>query len=113
MNLHPSLTSLLKFQDKSILCPFCCSKMRDYPGKDYWKCENCTHDLIIHPTIITYDFIIKKNIKVIVSADFNIPQTSIITWTGFDLDLQVPHTKFPFFNIQAMRHKIKNLLPFI
>jgi hypothetical protein len=115
MNIHPALLLLLTVRNENIICPFCYNTMtKSKPEyKDYWKCESCTHDLIIHPTTITYDFLINDTLKVIVKADFEHSRTGIISWSGSTLDLEVPHLNFPFFNIPAMRHKIKILLPFI
>jgi hypothetical protein len=112
MNFHPSIVSLLKFQDGKALCPFCYVKF-DLEVEDRTMCTGCTSSPIIFENRLSYILVIKKNLKCFVEADFEKDQTRFL-FLGISIpNLTIPHTKLPIFDIKAMQFKIKRLLPFI
>jgi hypothetical protein len=133
MDFHPKIKELFKFQDDIPICPFCDNVMarreninNDKQILEHWyQCLECSKDIEIlwdavnFPNqlstplnMISYNLQINKKLKVSIDVYFDDNITMISFWDHTISPIKVPHTKFPFFNEMAMRHKLRIYLTF-
>jgi hypothetical protein len=128
ITLHPNLQQLLApyivyqgDQPEGLLCPFCRRKMIDGLTVDgcilNLKCQQeCTKDVAIYRTDdlfagFRYKLWVTRKLHLYIDVDFQNISTQITN--RHDIDINVPHTNFPFLNELAMRYKMKMYLPFL
>lgn len=124
-------------EEEQALCPFCkspmvhgsritpsiyceCSKRPTLQDPHVVEYKPAAHDESLVEIVgdyepvysqLHYRLIVNKKTAVEIAADFQ-ANTTQLTFPP-DVDLKVTHTKFPFFNEMAMRHKLKKYLPFL
>jgi hypothetical protein len=141
MKFHPTIQQVIKTTfvegEEYALCPFCQSPMQ--PGSRITPtiyCDCSKHPTLQDPKVVPhqpeehdpsqveinateepiysqlyYRLILSKKLFVEVAVDFQANTTHLAAIP--DMDIRVTHTKFPFFNEMAMRHKLKKYLPFL